>query len=281
MSTNVLDQAQNVQGVVSAARLRDSWSRKEANATDEGRRRLYREAIFDLEGRFPDLGDVPVGGAEAFARERGHGKGSRSPVHEGRRRAGAGKPSAKSSRGSGGDKSGGKKSGGRTSRRGKAPSTARPRSSSRPAPTPRVDRAIAQTGIPAAAGSAGSVFLSAIGVTVGLSLGYLVLSTASKPGTGSNRIGHFLQASVPGAVGNFLNPNKDILPAYGAPVGGGEANPNYAGTEEGGVPVYETPGFEKPRPGETVRQWGKRHQAAVRRREAGRHHQYHPGGKHR
>jgi len=186
MATNILDQVQNVQGIVAAARKRDSWARREANATDEGDRRLYREALFDLEEKFPDLKEIPVGGAEGFARERGHGRGSRSPVHDGRQR----RASSSSSRPEPVIKPGAK---GRGPDRKPIPGVdptarRRPRRGS-PAPsprsTPRVDRAIAQTGLPSAADSVGSTFMALLGTTVGLSLGYLVLSSSEKKGSGA------------------------------------------------------------------------------------------------
>lgn len=208
MSANVLDQAQNVQGVVSAARKRDSWSRQEANATDDSKRRMYREAIFDLEQRFPDLGDVPVGGAEAFARQRGHGKSSRSPVHSGRSRTRPGTtrrastPSTKPSSGSPRDK---------TPRSRRDASSAPRRATS--AATPRVNRAIGQTGIPQAVESGGSVVMATLGATVGLSLFYLVVSSAEKKGTPMKAFPSLVEG-ITKAVGRFIEP-VDVFPSNG------------------------------------------------------------------
>lgn len=194
---NVLDQAQNFSGgVVSAARLRDRWARKEANATNEETRAQYREAIADLTARFPDLEEVPVGGAEAFARERGHGRGSRSPVHEGRRRqrAGSGKP--RTSEPSSKPKA---KAPPKSRGSSKRSSTSRRPRASRSSPTPRVDRAIAQTGIPEATGSAGSVVMAALGGTVAVALLFLVLNSSESPGTGAAGFPTLVNGIVRGA----------------------------------------------------------------------------------
>lgn len=214
--TSVLDKAQNFAGgPVAAARQRDRWARKEALTTDDELREQYREAIADLEARYPDLAEVPVGGAEAFARDRGHGTGARSPVHEGRRRSGSGAPArtAKPSKS--------RASSTPPAGRGKAkpipgitPGARRSpaqRRAAKGAPTPRVDRAIRQTGIPAAASSSGSILMAGLGVTVGLALLYLVLSTAETPGSGSTRLLRLLEKDVPRTVGRFLNPFEDVF----------------------------------------------------------------------
>lgn len=225
-TTNPLDQAQNVKGVVAAARMRDRFARKEANATDDGERRLYREAIFDLEQRFTDLADVPVGGAEVFARERGHGRGSggrsrrhEDPVHDGRQR-----------RRSGGGSTGGGPGGSKTRNvEGKAvpemparpypnpvpgvdPTASRdPRRRSNP--TPRVDRAIRRTGIPAAVDKGGGVMLAAAGATVGLSLAYLLVASAEQKGTGAAALPTLVDGVVH-AVGRFISLD-DVFPDNG------------------------------------------------------------------
>jgi hypothetical protein len=203
--SNVLDQAQNFAGgPVAAARQRDRWARQEANATDDERREQYREAIADLEARYPDIAEVPVGGAEAFARERGHGTGARSPVHGGRQRL--------SSKGK--------------AARQPAPAKQKPASASKPAPrrrsssprrapagrpTPRVDRAIRQTGIPRALESSGSTTMAALGATVGLSLAYLVISSSEKPGSGAAALPRII-GGVTGVLHRFLGLG-DVFPS--------------------------------------------------------------------
>lgn len=225
--TNVLDQAQNISGVVSAARFRDRMARLEAKSSG-GERGAAREALFDIEERFPELADIPVGGAEAFARERGHGTKSRSPVEHGaRRRPAAGKPAAQKK--SSGVKVDAKRKDRKpvpgldpTARRAKS---SRRRPATRPAPTPRVDRAIRRTGIPATVDTGGSIVMSMLGATIGLSFAWLVLTSAETPGSGTRRIETFLSETVPGAVGRILNPYEDVFPGNGAGSGHYEGPP--------------------------------------------------------
>lgn len=211
----VLDQAENFSGgPVAAARQRDRWARREANATDAEERESYREAIADLQARYPDIAEVPIGGAEAFARERGHGTGARSPVHEGRRRSGAGRPARTGKE---------KREGASTpaAGRGKAkpvpgltPGARRSSAQSRAAkgrPTPRVDRAIRQTRIPAALDSSGSTLMAGLGATVGLALLYLLLSSAETPGSGAAALPQLIHG-VTRALGRFLDPFADVFP---------------------------------------------------------------------
>ena len=207
-----LDQAQNFSGgVVAAARRRDRWARLEANATDDETREQYREAVADLTNRFPDLEDVPVGGAEGFARERGHGSRSRSPVHEGRRRTRSGAPrepkapkkaSEPKPKGSfpkpvpGLDPSARRSSGQRQAAAGRQ--------------TPRVDRAIRRTGIPGAVDSGGSAVLAGLGMTIGLSLAFLVFDSAERPGTGAAALPSLVNGVTHG-LGRFISLG-DVFP---------------------------------------------------------------------
>jgi hypothetical protein len=210
---NVLDQAQNVGGVVSAARLRERWQRQEANATDPERREQLREAIADLEGRFPDLEDVPIGGAEAFAKERGHGTGARSPVHEGRRRTAAGRP-ARTGKSSPSKPASSPRQPKGTGTPGLDPSARRSpaqRRAARGAPTPRVDRAIRQTGIPSALSSSGSVAMATLGGTIGLSLAYLVFTSSETPGAGANAIPNVIKG-INGVLHRFIGLG-DVFPS--------------------------------------------------------------------
>lgn len=219
--TTVLDRAQNFNGgPIAAARQRDRWARQEANATDPEEREPLREAIADLEARYPDLEEVPIGGAEKFARERGHGSGARSPVHEGRRRAGSKGP-ARTTKAKSPSRA---KTPAAASKGGRAipglDPTARRSPTSRKAakgsPTPKVDRAIRQTGVPAAVSSGGSTIMAALGATVGLSLLYLLVSSAEKPGTGAAALPTMI-GSVTRALGRFLS-LEDVFPG-GAQVG--------------------------------------------------------------
>jgi hypothetical protein len=224
----VLDQAQNFSsGPVAAARQRDRWARKEANATDEETREQYREAIADLEARYPDIADVPVGGAEAFARERGHGTGVRSSVHDGRRRPRSGSEDSKRPA----PQAPAPKGKQRKPTPGLDPTARRARSqgrSTKPRPTPRVDRAIRQTGIPAAASSTGGVIMQAMGVTVGLSLLYLLINEPRR-GTdkysGPEAVDKAVHSTVH-FITRFVSTNEDIFPSpKGAPAGRPSSRP--------------------------------------------------------
>lgn len=221
MSASVLDQAQNVSGVVAAARMRERFQQREAKATDEETREQLREAIADLEIRFPELEEIPPGGAEAFARERGHGTKSRSPVHEGRRRRAAApppksKPSSrpKPSRDAGAKpsgKGGAGKSAPAPARRPRRPASGgRRRSPSLPSSGRYNSRRLyTETGIPGAAWSATSLTMSLLGMTVGLSLLYLMLTSAERKGSGAQALPQLLGA-VTGFVQRFVS-TRDIL----------------------------------------------------------------------
>jgi hypothetical protein len=221
---NVLDQAQNVRGVVSAARQRERWQQREVKASGE-KREQYREAIADLEARFPELENVSPGGAEAFARERGHGKGA---VHNGRSRS---RPPATRREGPTAKKSSSPPAAatppagaGRKPIPGLDPTARRAKSSRRArggASTPRVDRAIRRTGIPATLDSTGSAAMAGLGATVGLGLLYLVISSAEKPGTGAAAVPSMI-SSVTKGLGRFLSLG-DIFPSAG--IGAGRVVP--------------------------------------------------------
>lgn len=216
----LLDQAENTQGVVSAARKRERWAQAMVKTSNEEKQGEYREAIADLEFRFPEIEDIPPGGAEAFARERGHGKNARSPVHQGRRRPGAAKRAAGSLQ---------------SQRKSPQPTAPKKHSQpSRPAATPRsrgqraaravrsrsvtreLDRATAglasQTGIPAAFSSGTSLTMSLLGATIGLSLLYLMLSSAERKGTPGEALPQVL-LWVTNLVRKFVAP-RDLLPNF-------------------------------------------------------------------
>jgi hypothetical protein len=204
-----VDQAQNFSGgQISAARRRERWQLAEANAGDEESREQFREAIADLEARYPEIAELEPGEAESYARTRGHGSGSRSPVHGGRSRKRPGtrtQTSTKPSSGSGGDKSRDRAATRRPSRRRAGPKSR--------ASTPRVDRAVEQTGIPAATRSSGNLILTLLGYTVGLSLLYLVFHSAETPGAGAKAVPSIVQGTVK-AIGRFIS-LADVFP--GAP----------------------------------------------------------------
>lgn len=219
---SVLDQAQNFSGgPIAAARKRDRWALEEANATDPERREALREAIADLEARYSDLADVPIGGAEAFARERGHGKGARSPVHGGRHRSGSrsrstspATPRRKSTPKTPAAASGRKPVPGLDPGARRSPAQKR---ASQGRPTPRVDRAIRQTGIPSSLSSSGSTLMAGLGATVGLALLFLLLSSAETPGSGAAALPSLI-GSVTRGLGRFLS-LEDVFPSSGVKTG--------------------------------------------------------------
>jgi hypothetical protein len=203
----VVDQAENVGGVVSAARLREGFMRRRANSTDEEQREALRDAIGTIEIRFPELEDVPPGGAEKFARERGHGRGARSPSHEGRARRRSPtkhKPDAAPL------EHAARKSGTPAAAGAGAKAKARPPATDRgakqvPAPPSskferrvraRGGRAFRETGIPTASASASQIAMSALGGTVGLSAAYLLLHSAESAGSGTMPLIGLLQGAT-------------------------------------------------------------------------------------
>lgn len=221
---SVLDQAQNVRGVVSAARQRERWTQQMAKTSNEERREQLREAIADLEARFPEIEEIPPGGAEAFARERGHGRGARSPSHEGRRRPGAAKRAASAPAPA-------KQSSSPAKSSPRSPTAASPsRRRRRRAPAGRArhlaglpsgETAWRQTGIPGGIGSGTSLAMSLLGATVGLSLLYLVLSSAERRGSGARALPELL-GSITGFMQRFVS-TRDILSQPRAAGAGGTA----------------------------------------------------------
>lgn len=195
MST-VVDQAENVQGVVSAARQRERWQQQMAKTSDDEKREALRDAIGTLEVRFPEIEDLGPGEAERFARERGHGKGARSPSHEGRTRPAAAKrarstppakPKAKPTpAGAGKTPSPARSKTGGNRRGGKTPLEDRVRRRSR--------QAYRETGIPAGGASISRVAMSALGATVGLSALYLLLTSAERRDSGGQAAIGLLEA---------------------------------------------------------------------------------------
>lgn len=200
MST-VLDQAQNFSGgPVAAARKREGWLRKAANATDPEKREQYREAAADLAARYPDIEDLEIGEAEKFARERGHGSGARSPVHDGRSRP---RPSTPGKRATSKPAA---IAPSKTPRRRPSKTSARG-GVRRASSTPRVDRAVAQTGVPAAASSGGELVLSFIGGSIGLGLLYALLTGSERNHAFKNVVG-----AVTKGVETFMAP-RDFFPS--------------------------------------------------------------------
>ena len=221
MVVTVLDEAQNIGGIVTAARARERWMRAAANNTDPERQEALREAVADLEARFPELEEIPPGGAEGLARERGHGTRARSPVRHGRQRlqpsqpAGGGARAKKKGGGLGGESKaakGGKPAPGLDPGARRSPAE---RKAAAGAPTPRVDKAIRQTEIPSTFAAGTSATMLALGATVGMALLYLVVSSAEKKGSGAAAVPNLIE-SVTGFLGRFLS-LSDIFPSTPPP----------------------------------------------------------------
>jgi hypothetical protein len=239
----VLDQAENIQGVVSAARKRERWQQQAAKTSDPEKIAALEEAASTLEARFPELEDVPPGGAEHFARERGYGSGSRSPSREGkaspqsRQRAGNGGSSGGGSSGggsSGGGSSGGGSSGGGGRRRGSA-THGRGRGRRRRRERILSDRYSTRrlfwdTGIPGAASSITGTTMMVLGATVGLALLFLLLSSAERPGSGARAFPLLLRG-----VTDFISRFISVQDIFGGP---GLASAS-AGADIPGLSDYE------------------------------------------
>lgn len=195
--SSVVDRAQGVRGVVAAARLREQLG------FELGRSNLpfEREADLDqaiqlLEDRFPEVRDVTD--AESFAQEKGAGRqdgirakakreAERGPDAAALERAAraAGRPGSKSSQ----------KRGGRQRAGGGRPRADR----SRPRVRAGARRAFERTGVPRAARSATQITLQAVGLTIGLSLLYLLLSNGERSGRGGSlleQIGRWITGST-------------------------------------------------------------------------------------
>jgi hypothetical protein len=207
-----VEKARAAKGPVEAMRMQERWASDLALGDDltDSEARDLDQGIAVLQERFPDIGEYP-GNAEEFAQSRGHGRGSRAKrgtiIHEGRRRPQAAKSTAKPA-------SRARSKPNSSPRKVYLPSRSVRRSRRS---TGRLDRAIRQTGIPATAGSGGSMVMAALGGTVGLSLLYLLVSSAEKPGTGAAALPTMIQ-SVTNGLGRFLSLG-DVFPASSPHIG--------------------------------------------------------------
>ena len=227
-----LERARDASGPVAARRLADDLMMRadDPDSTVEEQRDI-NAALGVLEDRYPDAMGYP-GDAETYAQSRGGGKGSRGGrSHEGRRRPGAPKKSSNPPERKKVSTEGAKpKPGINPEARRKRSSRAR----SKPASTPRVDRAIRQTGIPAATGAGGSIVMATLGATVGMSLLYLLVTSAERPGSGAQALDQMV-GKVTHGIGKFLS-LEDVFPGTrlaehplqtpGAPAGATIGNPN-------------------------------------------------------
>lgn len=207
------EKANAVSGVLAAARMRDRIAYDvlanpnvpfdvEADAD---------QAIGILESRFPELNEFEIGQAEEFAQSRGKGKAGRGYRRPGER-APAAKPKASAVARSQGQRPATK--GGRA-----APAAATRarrgggrRSSSRGRRYGR--RSWEQTGLPGAARSTSEIIMQTLGVTVGLSLLYLLISNAGTAKRGRSAAELFA-TGVTGLTRRFIAPVDVFAPAAG------------------------------------------------------------------
>lgn len=204
------EKAKAAKGPVMAMRMAENWMTElsEGDLTDERARDLDR-GLAVLQERYPEITDYP-GSAENFAQSRGHGRGSRGGrSHEGRRRS-ANKKKTSSSRTSTRASSSSKE----TAKKGRAASSpsrgpGRPRRSSSVSPRYSSRRLYAQTGIPGATWSATSLTMSVLGATIGLSLLYLMLTSAEQRGSGQRGL-PFLLGAITGFMQRLVS-TRDIL----------------------------------------------------------------------
>jgi hypothetical protein len=204
MSLSIAQQAEGVSDVVAAAKLRDKWLKQllEDDGLSRDHSDKLAEAVDQLEDRFPEIMDLAVGEANDFARRRGAaaggGGGDRGGARDRAQRAPAKK--AGRSRGQGGSRSK------PAPRRGAGSSFGR-------GVERRSRRAYQQTGIPQATSSATGTLLSVLGITVGLSLLFLILSNAERSAPGRSAIAQ-IAAGAASAVQGLILP-IDPLAKFG------------------------------------------------------------------
>jgi hypothetical protein len=188
MSVGVIELAKGVDDTGHAAKLREQFSIKLEE--DEGLRQDHAdnlaEAIDLLEDRYPEIMGLAKGEAADFARRR---KGK--PAAKKKAPATKTKSSSSSSRRPAkGKATSGKAAAGKAQSAGrKLTGAGRGRSTS-----PRIRRgarrAWRDTGIPGATSSTTSTVLSLLGLTVGASLLYMLLTNAESAGRGRSAIAH-------------------------------------------------------------------------------------------
>lgn len=209
--------AARVKTPVAAARLNDELETELAMGDpDAVRAAALERARADLAGRFGgydnlhqvDTSNRRTGGPGGpYMRKKANG-----PPHSGRRRPGG--PSSPSSGGGSGGSKAAPGRGGQAAGRAPAPRSPAPRRTTRPS-RPRTARAFRQTGIPGAAGSTTALVLNVLGLMIGLSLLYLVLTNAERAGKGGGVVGQTL-GIVTGAIGAIVSPRDPLTPSSSA-----------------------------------------------------------------
>ena len=224
------EKARAAKGPVEAMRMYEKWGTDLALDTDlsaeQGRELDAGVAV--LEERFPEITKFQ-GSAEEFAQSKGHGRGSRakkgsiikdSPPKK-RKRAGGGNGSGGGS--NGGGRSGGAAPGGSGGGR-RRPATRKRGRGRRPRRGYITDRYGARrllwdTGLPGAASSATSTAMMLLGATVGLSLLFLLLSSAQRPGSGAGAFPYMLR-SITEWVQRFVSVEDIFRPGQAIAAGG-------------------------------------------------------------
>ncbi|MFL5901243.1 MAG: hypothetical protein ACJ75S_08610 [Solirubrobacterales bacterium] len=213
MSRSVRRRVDAVDDVVEAAKLREEWSRELRH--DEGltneRADSLAEGVDLLEDRYPEIMGLAVGEAKDFARRRDN-KPDAEPLEEAAE--GLGEEAGHRSPG---------KPNTPLDRRRQSPSRRDARSGARSRSTGgRFARdAYRETGIPGTASDLKGIVLSVLGVTVGLSLVYLLLTNAETAGPGRSAVAQIANGFAT-AVQRLILP-VDPLRGAGSPVPTGDA----------------------------------------------------------
>lgn len=231
------EKARAAKGPVEAMRMYEKWGTDLALDTDLGaeQERELDAGVAVLQERFPEITKFQ-GSAEEFAQSKGHGRGSRAklgdivkdpPPKKRRASTAAGGDGRGGKKGSGGSGSNGGsgRSGGAPGRSGggrRRPATRSKRGRGRRRGRDRIlsdryssRRLLWDTGIPGAASSATGTAMMLLGATVGLSLLFLLLSSAQRPGSAANAFPYMLRSITEWVqrfvgVGDIFSPGQAI-----------------------------------------------------------------------
>ena len=221
MSATALERAQSVTGVGQAAKLRDKFltdlSFGEPSAADDDK----NAAVDQLEQRFPELKELEPGEGETY----GQTLRASSRSYKGTERA---RPAPAKTPAGGRASTSSARTGGAGA--GRTRSRSAGRSSGRASRGAR--RTFERTGIPGAARSTTSLVLQGLGMLVGLSFAYLLLTNSEKAKPGRSALELFGRGVSKG-VAAIINPVDPLQP--GGPVGTAAAKnllykPGSAGT---------------------------------------------------
>lgn len=216
MAADVVEKAHRVTGSVQAARMRDRlFSELMSPALPPEREEEIGEAVEVLESNFPGIKDVTD--VEAYAMSRGAGAKGRKVngtriVDDGKRDGAAGEKAAQAASKAAGARPSGRKRGRQSgasaspSRRRSAPARGRARAQGR--------RALEQTGLPRAGRSATQLVMQGAGLTIGLSLLYLLLNNGQRAGRGDALL-EVIGNAVTGLANGLIRPVDPFAGAAG------------------------------------------------------------------